>query len=159
MAADKDLAKHRGWVSIILSVAGLSLLVAAGNLIVSGAKGIAVSFSIQEFIIGATVVAIGTSMPELATTIIAKLRGHDEIGLGNILGSNIFNGLFIVSVAAVICPIAVEWQEVAVALACGLLALVLCYPTFRPYQPSRGFVLLSLYAASLAVIIRPHFSG
>jgi cation:H+ antiporter len=160
MAADKNLGKRRGWVSIILSVAGLSLLVAAGNLIVSGAKGIAVSFGIQEFIIGATVVAIGTSMPELATTIIAKLRGHDEIGLGNILGSNIFNGLFIISVAAVICPITVAWQEVAVALACGLLALVLCYPTRSGLiSRHRGFVLLALYAAFLALIIRPHFSG
>jgi cation:H+ antiporter len=99
-------------------------------------------------------------MPELATTIIAKLRGHDEIGLGNILGSNIFNGLFIVSVAAVICPIAVAWQEVAVALAYGLLALVLCYPTRSGLiSRRRGFVLLALYAAYLALIIRPHFSG
>ena len=128
-AADKDLRKHHGRLAMILSMAGLALLVAAGNLIVSGARGIAVSYGIQEFIIGATVVAIGTSVPELATTIIAKLRGHDEIGLGTILGSNIFNGLFIVAIAAIICPITVGWQEVTVALACGLLALVICYPT------------------------------
>jgi cation:H+ antiporter len=158
--ADKALGKHRGWPAVILSMAGLALLVAAGNLIVSGAKGIAVSYGIREFIIGATVVAVGTSIPELATTIIAKLRGHDEIGLGTILGSNIFNGFFIVSVAAMICPIAVGWQEVSVALACGLLAPLFCYPTRAGIiSRRRGFVLLALYAAYLALIIQRHLSG
>ena len=159
-AAELQLGKHRGWLAIILSMAGLALLVAAGNLIVSGAKGVAISYGMQEFIIGATVVAVGTSVPELATTIMAKLRGHDEIGLGTILGSNIFNGLFIVAVAAVICPISVGWQEVAVALACGLLALVFCYPTRAGLiSRRRGFVLLALYAVYLALIIQRHSPG
>jgi len=64
---------------------------------------------VGDLIVGATIFAIGTSVPELATTIIAKLRGHDEIGLGTILGSNIFNGIFIVAVAAVIHPITAAW--------------------------------------------------
>jgi cation:H+ antiporter len=141
-------------------VLGLAFAGIGGELFVRGAVGLGYWARISPSIIGATVVAIGTSMPELATTIIAKLRGHDEIGLGNILGSNIFNGLFIISVAAVIWPITVAWQEVAVVLACGLLALVLCYPTRRGLTSRRrGFVLLALYAAYLALIIRPHFSG
>jgi cation:H+ antiporter len=158
--AEKKLGKHRGWLAIVQCMAGLTVLVAAGNLIVSGAKGIAIAYGIQEFIIGATIVAVGTSVPELATTIISKLRGYDEIGLGTILGSNIFNGLFIVAIAAIICPITVGWQEVIVALACGLIALVLCYPTRAGLiSRRRGFMLLALYAAYLALLIRSHHRG
>jgi cation:H+ antiporter len=158
--ADKSLGKYNGWLATILSLAGLTLLVAAGNLIVSGARGIAVTFGIQEFVIGATVVAIGTSVPELATTIIAKLRGHDEIGLGTILGSNIFNGLFVIAIAAVICPITVGLQELMVVLACGLLALLICYPARAGLiSRRRGFALLALYVAYLALIVQHHSSG
>ena len=119
-AAEEVIGEHRRWLVVVLCVTGLAFLVAAGNLIVAGARGIAISFGIDEFIIGATIVAVGTSVPELATTVIAKLRGHDEVGLGTILGSNIFNGLFIVAFAAMIHPITVPWHEVAIALVFGL---------------------------------------
>lgn len=154
-AADKVLGEHRKWLIIFSCIFGFTFLVAAGNLIVTGAKGIAVSFGIDEFIIGATIVAVGTSVPELATTIIAKLRGHDEVGLGTILGSNIFNGIFIVAVAAIIHPITVAWREVAVALAFGLVALVFTYPSRTGLiERRRGVLLLVLYAAYLATILQ-----
>jgi len=154
-AAEEVLGEHRRWLAIILCIAGLAFLVAAGRFIVAGAKGIAISFGIDEFIIGATIVAVGTSVPELATAVIAKLRGHDEVGLGTILGSNIFNGLFIVAVAAVIFPISVDLREVAVALVFGLLAVVFTFPTRRGYiERRRGVLLLLLYAAYLAAIFQ-----
>lgn len=65
--------------------------------------------------IGVTIVAVGTSVPELATTGLAKLRGRDEVGFGTILCSNVFNGRFIVAVAAVIVPISVDSREVALS--------------------------------------------
>jgi cation:H+ antiporter len=154
-AAEEVLAEHRGLLAGILSIIGLAFLVTAGSLIVMGAKGIAISFGIDEFIIGATVVAVGTSMPELATIVIAKLRGHDEVGLGTILGSNIFNGLLIVSVAAIISPIYVSWQEVLAALACGLLAVLLIFPTSQGLiARKRGVLLLVLYAIYLAAVLQ-----
>lgn len=154
-AAVEVLGEHRGWVTVVSCVVGLAFLIAAGNLIVIGARSIAVSFGIDEFIIGATVVAVGTSVPELATTVIAKLRGHDEVGLGTILGSNIFNGLFIVAVAATIHPIAVSWREVAVTLVFGLVALIFIYPTRRGFiERRRGVLLLVLYAVYLATILQ-----
>ena len=135
---------------------GLAFLGAAGHLIVTGAKGIAISFGVDEFVIGATIVAVGTSVPELATTVIAKLRGHDEVALGTILGSNIFNGLFIVAVAAVIFPITVDWREVAVALVFGLLAVVFTYPTRRGFlERRRGVLLLILYGVYLTAVTYP----
>lgn len=154
-AAEEVLGEHRGWLVVISCVAGLAFLVAAGNLIVAGARGIAISFGIDEFIIGATIVAVGTSVPELATTIIAKLRGHDEVGLGTILGSNIFNGIFIVAVAAIIYPITVAWREVAITLVFGLVALVFTYPTRKGFiGRRRGVLLLVLYAVYLATILQ-----
>jgi cation:H+ antiporter len=154
-AAEKVLGERRGWLAIILSAVGLVLLVAAGRLIVAGAKGIAISFGVDEFVIGAVIVAVGTSVPELATTVVAKLRGHDELGLGTILGSNIFNGLLIVPVAAVISPISVDLRKVAVALVFGLLAVVFTFPTRRGFiERRRGVLLLVLYAVYLATILQ-----
>lgn len=154
-AAEKVLGEHRGWLIVLSCVAGLAFLVAAGNLIVTGARDIAISFGIDEFIIGATIVAVGTSVPELATTIIAKLRGHDEVGLGTILGSNIFNGVFVVAVAAIIHPITIAWREVAITLMFGLVALVFTYPSREGFtERRRGVLLLVLYMAYFATIFQ-----
>lgn len=92
-------------------------------------------------------------MPELATAVIAGLRGHEEVGLGTILGSNIFNGLLIVGVASSIAPIEITLQEVAPALVLGLVALALTYPTTSGVIGRwRGVILLGIYAAYIAVM-------
>lgn len=154
-AADEILGEHRRWLVVVSCLVGFAFLVAAGSLIVDGAKGIALAFGVDEFIIGATIVAIGTSVPELATTVMAKIRGHDEVGLGTILGSNIFNGIFIVAVAAMIHPIVVPAGEVAIALAFGLIAVVLTYPPRNGFiQRKRGVLLLALYIAYLITIFQ-----
>jgi len=139
---------------LLESAAGLGLLAVAGSLVVGGARGIALSYGLDEFVIGATVVAIGTTVPELATAVTAKLRGHDEVGLGTILGSNLFNGLFIVAVAAMIHPIAIETREVLTVLAFGTVAVALTLPSpdgliHRP----RGALLLLLYAGFVLTML------
>ncbi|MGZ5043521.1 MAG: sodium:calcium antiporter [Methylobacter sp.] len=147
--------EHHGWIAVLFCVIGLASLIAAGNLIVTGARAIAVTLGIDEFIIGTTVVAISTSTPELATTVIAKFRKQDEVGLGTILGSNIFNGLFIIAVASIIHPIIADEREVAVTLAFGLVALIFTYPTHQGFiGRGRGIILLLLYVAYLAAIIQ-----
>lgn len=154
-AAEKILGEHRVWLAVLSCFAGFAFLLAAGSLIVAGARGIATSFGVNEFIIGATIVAVGTSAPELATTVIAKLRGHEEVGLGTILGSNIFNGIFITPVAAIIHPITVGWREVATTLVFGLVALVFAYPTPIGFiERRRGVLLLVLYAVYIATILQ-----
>lgn len=154
-AAERILGESRVALAGGLGLAGMVLLVLAGKLIVTGATGIASAFGVDEFVIGATIVAIGTSAPELATTIVARLRQHDEVGLGTILGSNIFNGLLIVAVAAILHPITLRWQEVAVALIFGVTALALSYPRRSGLiGRQRGFMLLALYAAYLAAVVQ-----
>jgi cation:H+ antiporter len=154
-AAEEVLGVRRLWVAVAFCAIGLLLLIGAGYLIVTGARGIALRYGVGEFVIGATVVAVGTSVPELATAIIAKLRGHDEVGLGTILGSNIFNGLFIVAVAATIYPIAVGWRQGFVALIFGVVALACSYPGAAGLiERRRGVLLLVLYAAYLTTVLQ-----
>lgn len=151
---EEVLGEGKTWLVVVSLVAGLVFLVAAGNLIVTGAREIAISFGIDEFIIGATIVSIGTTVPELATTLISKLRGHDEVGLGTVLGSNIYNGIFIVSVAAIIHPITVPLREVAVTLVFGVVALTFVYPPRNGFMGRwRGILLLALYAAYVTTVL------
>jgi len=137
-----------------LAVAGLVLLVAAGRLVVIGAQGIGEALGLAPFTVGATMVSVGTSIPELATTLAAQLRGQSDISLGNILGSNIFNAFFIVSVAAVIRPIAVNWHAVAFGLGFGILAIVLALPRRAVIGRRRGLLLLGVYVIYLLTILR-----
>lgn len=143
------------WLVFATSIGGLACLFAGGRLIVLGARGVALQFGIPEFAIGATVVAVGTSVPELATTVIAQLRGHHEIGLGTILGSNIFNCLFIIGLAAVICPISTTGHEVAISLAVGLLTVAMIFPSRAGFiGRDRGALLLAMYVGYVMVMLK-----
>ncbi|MBK9956255.1 MAG: sodium:calcium antiporter [Rhodocyclaceae bacterium] len=134
------------WATLALGVAGLAALVAAGRLFVLGATGIATSFAIDAYVIGVLVVAVGTSLPELVTVLLARLRGHEEVGVGTLIGSNLFNGLAIVGTAASIHPIAVPAREAVVTLVWGLAALLLLLPNrVGLIARGRGVVLLALY--------------
>jgi cation:H+ antiporter len=147
-------ASHR-WSTIGSCLLGLVLLIFAGKFIVTGAQAIAATYGVSQFVIGATVVAVGTSVPELATTVIAKIKGHDEIGLGTVLGSNIFNGLFIVGLVAVIHPIQVAWQSVFVALTLGVVALICSFPPGSGFiERRRGVLLIAVYCVYLVIVLQ-----
>ncbi|WP_333823143.1 sodium:calcium antiporter [Pinisolibacter sp.] len=148
--------RSMGMAAAYLAV-GVMMLVGAGRLFVFGAVGLATRFGIDDYVIGATVVAIGTSLPELTTVVASRRRGHDDIGLGTLLGSNLFNGLAIVGVAATITPIVVPVAEVGIALAFGWVSMILVLPRGRVVPRSRGALLLAVYVAyvlaTLAVTI------
>lgn len=151
-AADIDIGPVRPLVALAFGVGGLAALILAGRLFVAGAGGIATALGIDTYVIGATVVAIGTSLPELVTMLLARLRGHDDVGIGTLLGSNLFNGLAIVGVAASIHPIQAPLIEIAVTLACGIVALLLLIPNRASLIPrGRGFLLLLLYIGFILV--------
>lgn len=97
------LKKALFWV-----LAGLILLIISSRMLVWGAVKIAVSLGVSDLIIGLTIVAVGTSLPELASSIIAARKGEHDIALGNVLGSNLFNTLAVVGIAGLIRPMAVE---------------------------------------------------
>ncbi len=140
---------------IVQGLAGLGLLALAGNRIVAGASTLATAWGLGEFIVGATVVAAGTTVPEMATVLIAKYRGHDEVGLGTVLGSNIFNGLFIVGTVACLHPILINWKEIDAALLFGVLSVVCVWPSAAGVlDRRRGLVLLVIYAVYLGVVLQ-----
>jgi cation:H+ antiporter len=145
---------RRAAPAMLLGVVGFALLLVAGHWVVRGAEGIASRLGADLFWIGATVVAVGTSIPELAVSVTSQIRRKGEIGLGTVLGSNIFNALFIVGLAALICPIQVAWRGIGLTLLFGIAALVMVHPG-RPQRIGRGHgaILLALYAAYTAVIV------
>jgi len=116
-------------VTIGLLLGGLLLLVVGGELLVRGASAIAAALGISPLVIGLTVVAFGTSAPELAVSVQAGLAGNPDIALGNVVGSNIFNVLFILGACALIAPLVVSRQlvrrEVPIMIGISLLLLLL----------------------------------
>ena len=98
--------------SLVMIVVGIAALVLGANFLIQGAVGIARAMGVSEQVIGLTMVAFGTSLPELASSVVAALRREGDIVLGNLIGSNIFNVLFILGVTSVIRPVAIVSQEV-----------------------------------------------
>jgi len=116
-------------MSFLLFVAGLAALVIGASLLVRGASKLALSFGISPLVVGLTVVSFGTSAPEVAVSVAAALDGKTDIALGNVVGSNIFNVLFILGLSALITPLVVNVQlirqEVPVMIGAALLLLSL----------------------------------
>ena len=116
-------------MNLLLFAGGLIALVLGANLLVRGASKLALSFGLSPLVVGLTVVAFGTSAPELAVSVGAVLKGQTDIAIGNVVGSNIFNVLFILGVSALIAPLIVNVQlirqEVPIMIGASLLLLAL----------------------------------
>lgn len=145
-----SLDKVRALSNLIIGIVLLSL---AGQLFIFGASNMATSLNLPPYIIGTTIVAIGTSMPELTTVLLSRLNGHDEIGLGTLLGSNLFNGLAIVGAAALIHPVNIAQSEVAITLLSGSATVLLLIPRKDGLSKLRGAMLLAIYALFVCLSI------
>ena len=134
--------------TVIAVVFGLLLLIAGSQVLLIGAIGIAAHFGVPEAVIGLTLVAVGTSLPELSISVIAAIRRHADVAVGNILGSNIFNLLGILGVSALLQPLPVHPRVLQfdqwVMLGTSLLLLLFLY-TGRRLSRSEGGVLLIGY--------------
>lgn len=143
------------WLDVLFVVGGLGLLMVGAHLLVQGAVSIAEQLGVSSMVIGLTVVGIGTSLPELATSFVAAARGEGDIAIGNVVGSNIFNILGIIGPTALIQPFpATDLRLVDGGVMVGLAVLLL--PVMRSgYVISRweGAVLLALYGGYLASLL------
>ncbi|MBI1238817.1 MAG: sodium:calcium antiporter [Alphaproteobacteria bacterium] len=126
-------------------IVGLAVLVAAAHFIVTGATTIAENFAVPPFLIGATIVALGTSVPEIATVIIATVRGHQDVGVSALWGSNVFNTLFVIPIAAAIHPMADIWAMSLPALIVGFFVVLITWP-YGAARLGRGRAILLLAA-------------
>jgi cation:H+ antiporter len=148
------LASARRGRTLLELFLGLVALVLAGRLVVTAAKGFGEALGWSEFVVGSLLVAVGTSTPEFVTALIAARRGHSEVGVGAVLGSNIFNTLFIVGIAGLIRPIAGDIEGLEVAVVLGILATILVVPNrANVVGRLRGVVLLATYAAFVVAVL------
>jgi cation:H+ antiporter len=139
---------------ILLIIVGLVLLLGGAKLLVTGGVGIARNLGISEWLIGITIVAVGTSLPEIVSSIIAVKRGHGEMAIGNIFGSNIFNILMVLGLTASIHPLQINepiHPDLIIATAITLLLLGLIRYGNHSLGKRKGALLIFVYCAYIAV--------
>lgn len=143
-------------VSILLAIGGLVLLIFGARFLVMGAVDIAQMAGVSEVVIGLTVVAIGTSMPELVTSIIAVRKGQGDVALGNVLGSNVFNILGILGITAVVTPMDIPAEiirlDIWVMLAATLVMLIFARTGWTISRREGGLFVLA-YVGYLGVLV------
>ena len=143
--------------SIIFLIIGIALIVVGGDLVVDSASKIASDLGMSEMLIGLTIVACGTSLPELVTSIVAAKKGECDMAIGNVVGSNMFNLLFILGMAATINPVEVSLASGVLIDAILLLGFTVMMYLFSIHgtklQKGKGAVSVTLYVVYLAYII------
>ncbi len=157
--AEESGEEDKKWslpVQLIAIVGGIAAIVLGSDLAVDGATAIAKAFGMSDRIIGLTIVAFGTSLPELVTSVTAARRGKADIAIGNIVGSNIFNILFVAGTTALITPVVFEAKFVVdsiIAIVAAVILLVsVCNKDMKLKRPA-GAVMLVCYGVYLAYLI------
>lgn len=142
------------WLTLVNIVLGIGCIVLGGQLSVNGATGIARMFGLSETLIGLTIVAVGTSLPELVTSLVAARKGENDIAMGNVIGSNLFNILLILGVSAAITPITVQ-PTAPVDCLILIAASAICYLPARKGVLGRapGALMALGYAAYMVYLI------
>lgn len=152
---EETTKRHSPLVSGIMSIGGLAGIIIGGQLVVNSASDIAASFGVSQNLIGLTIVAIGTSLPELVTSIVASRKGENEIAVGNVVGSNLFNVFFVLAASASLSPIPVTGESIVdmlVLIGVSLLAyLFLC--TGKKIGRVEGGIMAAMYVGYTAYII------
>ncbi|WP_226609575.1 calcium/sodium antiporter [Marinobacter nauticus] len=162
---DAELATHPMPIrnAMLWLVVGLVLLIISSRILVWGAVDLATRFGVSDLVIGLTIVAIGTSLPELASSIIAARKGEHDLALGNILGSNLFNTLAVVGIAGSIAPMAVANEvlirDIPVMVGLTLALFVLGYGFRGPGRINRveGVGLLAIFVGYTAYLLSTTF--
>ncbi len=152
----EDGKKDPIWKLIILVIVGVVLIVWGSDVTVDAATTLASLFGMSERLIGLTIVALGTSLPELVTSVTAAIKGKADIAVGNIVGSNIFNVLFVVGTTALITPVAYQANflvDTIVAVA-SVVLLFVCVVRKKRLNRTGGIIMLVCYAAYFVYLIQ-----
>ena len=143
------------WRSIGLIVLGLACLIIGSNVFVDNATALATALGMSEAVVGLTIVAGGTSLPELATSIVAARKGNSGIAIGNVLGSNVFNILFIIGATGIICPMQIEGItsiDLSILVVSMLMLWLFSFTKLR-VERWEGFVLVAVFLAYMTYLI------
>lgn len=144
------------WKMVLLIIVGAVMIVLGSDMAVDAASELARIFGMSERLIGLTIVAFGTSLPELVTSVTAAVRGKADIAVGNIVGSNIFNILFVVGTSALITPVVYASNFLVDSIVCIVTMILLWLCVFRNRKLGRagGAVMLLCYAGYFVYLIR-----
>lgn len=143
------------WLSIIFAVVGLAGIIFGGDLVVDNAAEIAKSIGMSEVLVGLTIVAVGTSLPELVTSVVASIKKENDIAIGNVIGSNIFNIIFILGLSSTIKSLTLDMSQLLdllVMLGSGIIILLIALFS-KNMKRWHGVVTILLYVGYLAYII------
>lgn len=150
----EDEEKKPLWKSILITILGLAGIIAGGQLTINSAEFIAKAAGMSDRLIGLTIIAFGTSLPELIISLVAAIKGENDIAMGNVVGSNIFNILFILGIATVIRPLSVEaasFTDIFVLLFCSAAVWIMAKPKLR-LNRFCGITMVLIYAAYTSYI-------
>jgi len=154
-SGEEGKRKRPIWLSIILAILGLAGIIFGGDLVVDNAAEIAKIAGMSESLVGLTIVAVGTSLPELVTSIVASVKKENDIAIGNVIGSNIFNIIFILGLSSTISNLTLDWAsltDMLVMLGSGIIVLLIAL-IFKKMHRWQGAVMVLLYIGYLAYII------
>lgn len=154
-AEGEEIVSMPVWKSLIFIVIGIAAIVLGGQLVVENAKEIAYFFGMSETLVGLTIVAIGTSLPELVTSVVASKKGQNGMAVGNVVGSNLFNILFILGTSVTINPITVSMESL-IDICIVLVISIICYIMFRTSNKvtrGEGAAMVIMYIAYTAYAI------
>jgi cation:H+ antiporter len=143
------------WKIVLLILVGLACLVLGSNVFVDGATKVATALGISDAVIGLTVVAMGTSIPELATSVVAARKGNSGIAIGNVLGSNVFNILLVIGLTGVISPMHIQditWIDLSMLILSMVLLLLFSYTKYTIAR-WEGAVLTTLFVGYITWVI------
>lgn len=164
MSTEKAQGPGSVVVNVVFVIIGLILLVFGSNSLVGACVELAHRWGVSELVIGLTVVAVGTSLPELVTSVLASIRGQRDLAVGNVIGSNIFNVLGVLGPSAIVAPdsIAVDSQSLYFDIPVMVAVSIMCLPVFMAgFQVTRweGFAMMLYYAIYVAFLVyRADFS-
>lgn len=141
--------------AVIFSILGLAGIIGGGQLVVNSATEIAYAFGISEALVALTIVAVGTSLPELVTSIVAAKKGESDMAVGNVVGSNIFNVYFVLASSSAIHPLNISMENIIdliILMSVMILVYIFCI-TQRKVSRAEGIILVSLYIAYMVYIV------
>lgn len=151
----KEEKKKPIWLSIVLAVVGLAGIIFGGDLVVDNAAAIAKTAGMSETLVGLTIVAVGTSLPELVTSVVASVKKENDIAIGNVIGSNIFNIIFILGLSSTISNLTLDWAaltDLLVMLGSGVIILSIALFSKKMYR-WQGAITVLLYVGYVVYII------
>lgn len=153
-AQEEEIETLKGWQCLVYIVGGIAAIVIGGDFVVDSASAIAAEFGLSQTLIGLTIVAFGTSLPELVTSLVAAKKGETDMALGNVIGSNIFNILLVLGIAGVVSPMAVLMENLIDDIILIAMSAIVWIFAWRKKQISRvhGIIMIVMYAVYVVYI-------